>query len=414
MRNTHHRSKANRAIFGAIGILLLMALVFVPVMSSLSPFTIVARADTLEDKEKELDKAEDERKKLEDELKDLKKRKEKLKDLKNDLNAFITELDATLAAMEEEIESLETQITDKEAEIEVTQAELEEAKAREEQQYTDMMARMRIMYEQGTKQMITILLESTSIRDFLNRSDYIEKVVAYDRALWSDYQDTRKYVELCEQQLEAEKTLLDETKAAVTDQKAEMEALMEEKKAELEEYNRQIIASENSIEEYEKNIRERDAEIDALIKEIEDEKKRREDGGDTYDGGTFCLPLKSYTRISDDFGWRMHPTFHKEMFHNGVDFAAATGTPIYAAYDGTVVAAGYSASMGNYVMIDHGSGLYTIYMHASKLSTSTGTAVSKGDTIAAVGSTGRSTGPHLHFGVRLNGEYVSPWNYLKK
>ena len=93
--------------------------------------------------------------------------------------------------------------------------------------------------------------------------------------------------------------------------------------------------------------------------------------------------------------------------HNGVDFAAPSGSAILAAYDGTVVAAAYNSTMGNYVMISHGSGLYTIYMHASSLSVSTGTEVTKGQT------TGRSTGPHLHFGVRLNGSYVSPWNYLK-
>ena len=92
--------------------------------------------------------------------------------------------------------------------------------------------------------------------------------------------------------------------------------------------------------------------------------------------------------------------------------AAASGSPILAAYDGTVVAAAYSSSMGNYVMIDHGDGLYTIYMHASALYVSSGQSVTAGEQIAAVGSTGNSTGPHLHFSVRLNGAYVSPWNYL--
>ena len=102
-----------------------------------------------------------------------------------------------------------------------------------------------------------------------------------------------------------------------------------------------------------------------------------------------------------------------QQFHNGVDFAAPSGSPILAAADGTVIAAAYSSSMGNYVMIDHGSELYTIYMHASSLLVSTGATVSKGQKIALVGSTGRSTGPHLHFSVRKNGNYVSPWNYLK-
>ena len=132
-----------------------------------------------------------------------------------------------------------------------------------------------------------------------------------------------------------------------------------------------------------------------------------------YGGGQFVWPAPNYTRISDDYGMRMHPTLGVEKFHNGIDLAAPSGSPILAAYDGDVVGAGYSSTMGNYLMIDHGDGLLTIYMHASKLYVSTGAAVSKGQKIAAVGSTGRSTGPHLHFGVRLNGNYVSPWKYLK-
>ena len=118
--------------------------------------------------------------------------------------------------------------------------------------------------------------------------------------------------------------------------------------------------------------------------------------------------------VSDDYGMRIHPTLGVEQFHNGVDFASPKGTAIYAAYDGTVVAAAYSATMGNYVMIDHGSGLYTIYMHASALYVEKDEIVVRGEKIAAVGSTGRSTGNHLHFSVRLNGSYTSPWNYISK
>ena len=144
-----------------------------------------------------------------------------------------------------------------------------------------------------------------------------------------------------------------------------------------------------------------------------DRAKLAEENRVKYDGGMFQMPCPSYKRISDDYGNRMHPTLGVEKFHNGVDFAAPSGSPILAAYDGRVVAATYNSSMGNYVMIDHGDGLYTIYMHASKLYVSSGQTVTKGEQIAAVGSTGRSTGPHLHFSVRLNGSYVSPWNYLK-
>ena len=127
----------------------------------------------------------------------------------------------------------------------------------------------------------------------------------------------------------------------------------------------------------------------------------------------FAFPAPSMTRISDEYGERIHPTLGVQQFHNGVDLAAPNGSPILAAYDGEVVAAAYSGSMGNYIMIDHGDSLYTIYMHASALYVSKGDLVTKGQQIAAVGSTGRSTGPHLHFSVRKNGSYVSPWGYLK-
>ena len=145
----------------------------------------------------------------------------------------------------------------------------------------------------------------------------------------------------------------------------------------------------------------------------EERKKLAAEQGRRYDGGMFTWPAPSYTRISDEYGNRIHPILGTQQFHNGLDMAAPGGSAILAAYDGTVVAAAYSNSMGNYIMIDHGDSLYTIYMHASALYVSKGQEVSKGQKIAAVGSTGRSTGNHLHFSVRLNGNYVSPWNYLR-
>lgn len=190
-----------------------------------------------------------------------------------------------------------------------------------------------------------------------------------------------------------------------------------QKRQQIIKYESDIKTNDQAIKEYNDDI----AAQDELIKNLEiavaaDRKKMMEQNGKvlTYDGGTFKFPLASYTRISDDYGWRIHPTLKVEQFHNGVDFAAPTGTAIYAAYDGNVVAAAYSTTMGNYIMIDHGDGLYTIYMHASALYVKSGELVARGEKIAAVGSTGRSTGPHLHFSVRIDGEYTTPWNYLSQ
>ncbi|MCR5272315.1 MAG: peptidoglycan DD-metalloendopeptidase family protein, partial [Lachnospiraceae bacterium] len=134
---------------------------------------------------------------------------------------------------------------------------------------------------------------------------------------------------------------------------------------------------------------------------------------DTYTGGVFTWPCPSSTRITSDYGPRISPTSGASSNHKGIDIGAAYGADIVAAADGDVIAATYSSSGGNYVMIDHGGGVYTVYMHASELCVSPGTAVKAGEVIAKVGSTGISTGNHLHFGVSVGGEYVSPWTYLQ-
>lgn len=188
------------------------------------------------------------------------------------------------------------------------------------------------------------------------------------------------------------------------------------KQADIKAYETDIHNREQLLREYEAEIAAQNAEIKELEEISKTLQKQLEEANGkkkTYDGGMFAWPAPSYTRISDDYGERMHPTLNVKKFHNGLDLAAPGGSPILAAYSGTVVAAAYSSTMGNYIMLYHGDNLYTIYMHASKLYVSQGAEVTKGQKIAAVGTTGRSTGNHLHFGVRLNGNYVNPWNYLK-
>jgi murein DD-endopeptidase MepM/ murein hydrolase activator NlpD len=199
----------------------------------------------------------------------------------------------------------------------------------------------------------------------------------------------------------------------IVQQAKRLEELIKEKEAEILAYENDIAKKEEIIAAYEAEIAEQTSVIEALEAAVAAD---RADlwGERVYNGGMFCWPAPSYTRISDDYGYRQHPILNVQQFHTGVDMAAPGGTPILAAYDGAVVQAAYNSSMGNYVMIDHGSGLYTIYMHAQKLMVSAGDEVSRGEQIATVGTTGRSTGNHLHFSVRLNGSYVSPWGYISK
>lgn len=372
--------------------------------------------DSIREKEAEIAEAKKEVANLKSSLTDVEKLKKELEQSKSDLNAYVAQLDTQLNGIQQKIDEYTNLIAQKEREIEVTTQELNDAIIRQEEQYEAMKTRIKFMYEQGDSLYMELLFSATSLSDSLNKADYIEALSAYDRNQLDEYVKTTELIALCKEELESEKEVLDEAKLAVEAEETAVNALISEKEAQILSVSSDISTKEAAIKEYEDMIATENAEIAALEKAVAEEKARLAAANAQariYDGGMFTWPCPGYKRISDEYGNRMHPTLGIEKFHNGLDMAAASGTPILAAYDGDVVAAAYSSSMGNYIMIDHGGGLYTIYMHSSALYVSKGQSVYKGQTIAAVGSTGRSTGPHLHFGVRLNGNYVNPWNYLK-
>lgn len=374
-------------------------------------------SDSIKEKEEQIKQAQKEREALESKLSDLKEIKKDLETKKSNLKEYVVQLDNALMEMEQNINDLKQQISAKAEEIRLTEKELEAALEREENQKESMVTRIRFVYEAGNPQLIEMLLKSSSFSDFLNKADYVEKVMAYDRKMLQDYKEIREYVELCMTELELEKQILDQAKYNVELEQQNLEELIDQKSKDIISYETDIRNKENAIKEYEDEIKAQEAEIAAMEAAIAEEKKKIIASNGTvlsYDNGPFKFPLASYIAVSDEYGMRIDPILGVEQFHNGVDFAAPKGTAIYAAYDGVVVAATYSSSMGNYVMIDHGDELYTIYMHASALYVEKDDIVVRGETIAAVGSTGRSTGNHLHFSVRLNGAYTSPWNYLSE
>ena len=366
---------------------------------------------SIEEKQDQIKKMESEKKNLKKNLSDVQSIKKNLEYKKNDLAKYIEELDLQLAEIEGRVNDLKGQILVKQDEIEQTRVELEGAISREENQMECMIARAKLMYEKKDSLASELLSQSSGFGEILNRAEFMEKLVTYDKEQWMEFQNVRKLVQLCKQQLELEEEILETTRENAELEQNTLELFMEQKQKDIEAYESDINNQEKAIKEYEEMIAQQDELIKALEKAIEEERKKLAVKR-TYDGGTFKFPLASYTRISDEYGWRIHPILKVKQFHNGVDLAAAKGTAIYAAYDGVVVAADYSSTMGNYVMIDHGDNLYTIYMHASSLKVKKDAAVKRGDTIALVGSTGRSTGNHLHFSVRRNGEYVSPWDYI--
>jgi len=369
--------------------------------------------DSIREKEAEINEAKKEKNALQNGLTDVKAIKKELENAKANLASYVEELDANLTAIQNKINDLKNKITEKEEEIDQKTVELEEAIDEQKKQYEAMKTRIKFMYEKGETLYVELLFNAASFGDMLNKAEYIEKLSAYDRKMLDEYVAYTEYVSLCREGLEEEKELLNEAKAAVEEEEASLNELIASKEQEIYQMSSEIKDKESAIRAYEEEIAIQNDTIKPLEAAVAEERKRlAEEQARKYDGGIFTWPAPSYTRISSEYGNRMHPTLGVERFHNGIDMAAPGGSAILAAYNGKVVAADYNSSMGNYIMIDHGDSLYTVYMHASALYVSKGTEVSKGQKIAAVGSTGRSTGNHLHFSVRLNGNYVNPWSYL--
>lgn len=368
---------------------------------------------SINEKEGELDELENQKASLQNGRSNLQSIVNGLQSEKQEMANYVQALDLQVQSIQNNIDSLNELIAAKEAQIQETQEELEAAEQTATAQYEAMKERIRFMYEQGDSMYLEMLMGADSFADMLNKADYIEQLSAYDRRKLEEYLLVVEYTQLCKEELLSEQELLDEAKVAAEAEQDNLNALIDEKEVQITAYETDIATKEAAIREYDAEIAEQNEVIAALEAQVAAEKAALADATRIrYDGGVFKWPAPSYTRISSEYGWRMHPTLGVEKFHNGVDLAAPGGSPILAAYDGKVVASGYSPSMGNYIMIDHGDTLYTIYMHASALYVSTGDYVTRGQKIAAVGSTGRSTGNHLHFGVRLNGQYVNPMGYL--
>ena len=323
-------------------------------------------------------------------------------------------------------------------------AELEEAKAEEAEQSELFRARMREMEEGGKLSFIVVLLESRSISDLLTRIDMISEVMSYDKALEKALMDARAKVEEAEKALEdakaeqeAKKGELEARKADLLAQVAEAEALVKSLESDIEAYK----AAYNETEAAKQALQR---EIDAKVAQMEAERRAAEEAArkaaeeaarqqaqqqqqqqqttptqptkpttPTYTTGTGSMvwPCPSCHTITSEFGWRIHPIYGTSKYHSGVDIGASYGATVIAADSGTVITAGWVSGYGNCIVISHGNGVSTLYGHLSSIAVSSGQSVSQGQTIGYVGSTGNSTGPHLHWEVAVNGQQVNPLNY---
>ncbi len=326
------------------------------------------------------------------------------------LEAQITSLERETTLLTSQIKTLETLIAQLQTLSEQQQARIDELKEDEkrEQKIFDNMLRM--SYEYGSDTYFNLIFGSESIGDFLSRADLITYHLKYNNNVLQNLSQTKASIEktLAEQQAsESDSRLYKDELIALEKELEEKIAVAEAKKAQYE----ADAANKQSV--YEKKL----AEFNAISKEIKElyEAQRRNNTAESNKAysGTFCYPLpSSHTRVSSGFVQRISPISGKSENHNGLDLPAPRGTEIYAADAGKVVIARYSSSWGNYVTIDHGGGVMTLYAHANALNVTVGQTVKRGDVIAYVGSTGWSTGNHLHFTVYKNGVAVNPAPYI--
>ncbi len=395
MRKKHQKLIILLAIIAAISVL-------IPTVAPL----LTARADTVSDLQNKLSAAQEARKNAEAGLSTVKGEISNAK-------AKREELDVDISALETEIYTLSLQIEENEKGIAQITKELQEAEKNAKEYENTFKERVRVMYERSNVSFLNILFGAKDFSDFLKRVETVAQIVEYDKAVMKRMADTQA-------QIEEKKTALEESNAIV-ELNREIQA---SKKAELDANKAALSAviSELELDEeaYRAALDEADAAEEALRAEIRaltaspSTSTSQSTPAPVRDGGgRFCWPTPSTTYITSPFGTRFHPVQKRNKTHTGIDIGAGHGASIVAAEGGTVLRAGWNSGYGNYVVIDHGGGVQTLYGHCSALTVKTGQSVSRGQQIALVGSTGVSTGPHLHFEVLINGSYTDPMSYFE-
>ena len=344
-----------------------------------------------------------------------------LKNLEADVNAYVKKLDGDLETIGREITDLGERIKISEGEIAQKETELTAAQAASDKQYADMKLRIKYMYERSDTTFIDMVLNSHSLMEILNSGEYIAKISEYDRQKLDEYEATHARIAEVKAGIEAEKDSLIGMKEAAEAKEDSLQTLMAEKKEELANYESRIGTAKSELAEVEKQIKAQEDTIKNIEAEIrrreEEARKAAEAAGKAYKTVNlgdihFAWPCPASGRITSYFGDREQPVKGASTDHKGIDIGASKGSDIKAAAGGEVIISTYSPSAGNYIMINHGGGVFTVYMHASELLAGVGETVKQGQTIAKVGSTGYSSGPHLHFGIRAGGKYLNPLAYV--
>jgi len=401
---------------------------FLAAVMAASMFPITAEAASSSEIRAQIKEMKAENAELKEKLDEL---RGQFKENENEMINMVDEknlIDQEISILNEQIRNINTQIATYSVLIADKQDELDEAQENLAELSQKNRERIQAMEEEGTLSYWEVLFKANSFSDLLDRLNMIQEIAASDKRRMEELSAAAERVTTTQEELNNEKADLEVTRTELD----EAQIVLAEKRAEADELLRQLIAKGEEFEALIDESEDLQAELMAEIAQAEKDLKKAEyqewlatyvppttrPGNDTTpstsapsSSGWVC-PVPYYT-LTSPFGMRVHPISGKWKMHNGVDMAAAQGTPIYAAKSGKVTTASYQAGgAGYYVSINHGDGFSSVYMHMTHFIVSPGQYVTAGQVIGYVGSTGGSTGPHLHFGISYNGSYVNPMNYI--
>lgn len=359
-------------------------------------------ADTKSDLEAKNKQAQQSAQEAKNKMDQAKKTQATHNERKKELDAQMDQVAIKLKELSKQVASLQSEISTKEEEIErLTKQETENKEL--------FKLRMRALYEENNSSYLDILLSSGSLSDFFYRLDMIRQIASYDQKVISDIVNQKEKVAEATAVLVEKKEEIEAVKAKEDSERKKLSTLISENTKVMNQLEKDIATYTKEYKKFEQES----ANIQAQIKSLTSSNQKSGATPAKYSGGAMEWPAPGYRTITSSYGNRLHPVLKVYKLHTGIDIAAPSGASVVAASDGTVIVSGYSSAYGNYIVIDHGGGITTLYGHHSSNLVSKGAVVKRGQNIAKVGSTGWSTGPHLHFEVSINGATTNPVNYLK-
>ena len=351
---------------------------------------------------------------MEQKIKDIQKKKKETLSMLNSIKSnqakakeYKGYIDQQINLTTEEIETINTLIAELDNQINEKTGQIGTASANIDNQYDNFKQIMRLTDEEGSISYIEMVLGAKDFYDFLSRVERVTSLMEYCSKLLEEYRQNKIDLETAKAGLETAKAAQVEYMGELEARQAELDTLQNENESYLKSLQSDMTSYQKTYNEYVKQESELDAQLEKYLKELQAKENSQ------YVGGEFRWPLPlNWKSISSPYGYRT--LFGVREFHRGIDIPASKNTYIYASNGGKVVTATFHNSYGNYVVIDHGGGKSTLYAHANKLNCKVGDIVKQGDVIAYVGTTGHSTGNHLHFEVRISGSAKNPLDYVAR